>query len=46
MTKYLKTSVIQSGHEILNGVTLRAEATFSRYKLAFTFRTPAHTAKM
>ena len=26
--------------------TLRAEATFSRYELASTFRTPAHTAKM
>ena len=27
-------------------VTLRAEDTFSRYELASTFRTPAHTAKM
>ena len=39
-TKYLKTSVIQSGHEILIGVTLRAEATFSRYELACTFLIP------
>ena len=27
-------------------LTLRAEATFSRYELACEIRTPAHTAKM